>query len=278
MNKFTLILLILALTAQISFGQSISKIRGNRDVTVEQTYIDDFSSLIIKNDFEVKLAYNSKTSVEITADSNLHNVINVEVNAGVLSISSSKRITSKKKLLITVNYSENLNNIELYNDTELNGLTSLELDSLSIKAENNAEANFTVKSKLFKYIGSGKSKSRFNITSDSTSFVLNNNSKINALVNAKTSIFELNQDANSTIEGDVENCILRLENSSYFKGRNYAINNANIDTKESTNADINIISSLTLRASGNSKTNIYGKPKINLELFTDTARIQKKKD
>jgi len=43
----------------MSFGQSISKIRGNRDVTIKQTYIDDFSTLIIKNDFEVKLAYNS---------------------------------------------------------------------------------------------------------------------------------------------------------------------------------------------------------------------------
>ena len=259
------------------FAQVKDKIKGNRDVTIKQTYVDDFTSLVIKDDFEVKIAFNSKPSVEVEADDNLHEVIDINVDAGVLSISSSKRISTKKKLIITVNYSESLGNIELYNDVELRSLTSMELANLNLKIQNNSRAYLNIKSNTFKFNGSDKTKSRLNITADSSSFVMSDNSKLDALLNGMTSSFDLYQNTDATIEGQSEDTILRLDNSANFIGKNYSVKNAEVLIESISDLSLSVEMLLLLKASGNSETYIYGEPKIELQLFTDTAKLQKKK-
>ncbi|MBT8244204.1 MAG: DUF2807 domain-containing protein [Winogradskyella sp.] len=260
------------------YSQTKEKIKGNRNVTIKQTYVDNFNSLIVKDNFEVKIAYNSKHSVEVEADDNLHSVINIDVDAGVLSISTDKRITSKKKLIITVNYSDGLENIEVYNDVELRSLTSMELTDFTLKVENNSRAYLNIKANSLSFTSSGKSKSRLNVVADSTAFILSDNSKIDALVTGKTSSFDLYRSADATIEGDAENTIIHLDNSTNFLGKNYSIKNADVLIESSSDATLNVEVLLTLNASGNSETYVYGEPKINLELLTDTAKLQKKKN
>lgn len=260
------------------FAQVDEKIKGDRDVTIKQTYMDAFNSIIIKNDFEVKIAYNSKPSVEIEADDNLHEIINVSVIDGVLNISADKRIISKKKLVITVNYSDNLQTIELYDDTELRSLTSLELKDFTLKVENNSRAYLNIKANSFHFSAAGKSKSRLNIVADSTKFVLSDNSKIDMLVSGRKSSFDLYQRADVIIEGDAESTFLRLDNSSNFLGKNYNIKNADLLIESSSNAIMNVETLLKLKASGNSETYIYGSPKIELTLFSDTAKLHKKEN
>ena len=274
-RHFTTLLLVVCASLSMN-AQSKEKIKGNRNVTIKQTYLDDFSKLIVKNDFEIKLAYNSKPSVEIEADDNLHDVIDVEVNSGTLTISTARRITSKKKLEITVNFAEALSDIQLQNSAEIRSLTSLELDTLQLNVENNARAYLNVKSNLFKFSSSGRTKSRLNITSDSTSFVMSDNSKLDALVNGKTSTFDLYQSVDASIEGDAEVTTLRLDNSSNFSGKNYTVKNADLLIESNSDATLNVEVYLNLKASGSSETYIYGEPKINLEVFTNTAKLQKK--
>ncbi len=276
MNKYIFTILIVLFIGQIGLSQSKEKIKGNRNVTVKQTYVDDFSTLIVKNNFEVNLAFNSKTSVEVEADDNLHDVIDIEVIDGVLTIETARRITSKKKLIITVNYSSQLRTLELFTDAELRSLTSLELDDVSLKTNDNSRAYLNVKSHSFQFTASGKSKSRLNITSDSTNFVLNDNSKLDALVNGTSSAFDIYQRADATIEGTSETSTLRIDNSSNFSGKNYTIKTANVLVENSADAIIHVTEALTLDASGSTETYLYGNPKINLNSFTDTAKLQKK--
>ncbi|RNC84835.1 MAG: DUF2807 domain-containing protein [Winogradskyella sp.] len=275
-NKLIYSFFALLLISQVSFSQSKEKIKGNRDVTIKQTYTDAFSSLIIKNDFEVKLAFNSKPSVEIEADDNLHAVIDVNVTDGTLSISTNKRITSKKKLLITVNYGSELNNIQIYNSAEVRSLTSMELENLDLKIENNARAYLNVKSTLFNFEASERTKSRLNVTADSTSFVLSGNSKLDALLNSKSSTFDLYQSADATIEGDGTDTNLRIDNSANFSGKNYTITNADLLIESNSVATLNVATYLNLKASGSTAVYVYGEPKITLEVFTNTAKLQKK--
>ncbi|WP_299118153.1 GIN domain-containing protein [uncultured Winogradskyella sp.] len=279
MKLYKLIYILFLTFGIVHFGnaQSKEKIKGNRNVTIKQTYIDDFNALIIKNNFDVKIAYNSKASVEIEADDNLHEVIDVNVSAGVLNITTNKRITSKKKLIITVNYSNALEEVELYDNAELRSLTSMELNDFKLKTENNSRAYLNVKSNSFSFSASNKSKSRLNVVADSTSFIMSDNSKLDALVSGKISSFDLYQSADASIEGDAENAILRFDNSANFTGKNYTIKDANLLIESNSDATLNILTSLKLNASGNSETYIYGEPKIELELFTDTAKLQKKK-
>lgn len=270
-HTFTFIFLAIG----ISTAQT-EKIKGNRDVTIKQTYVDDFSSLIINNDFEVKIAFNSKPSVEIEADDNLHEVINIDVTEGKLSLSASKRITSSKKLIITVNYGQLLNRIELYANAELRSLTSMELEDLSLKTAEDSRAYLNIKANNFSFTATDKSKSRLNVVADSTTFILSDVSKLDALVNSKISKFDIYQRADATIEGDAENLNMRIDNSGNFSGENFTVKSVNLLIEGSSDATINASEVLNLEASGTTETYVFGMPEINLKTFTQSAKLQKK--
>lgn len=275
MNKITTTLVLLLAFTTLSYAQ-LEKIKGNRDVTIKQTYIDSFASLVIKNNFEVKIAYNSKTSVEVEADDNLHEIITINVVDGVLNIGASKRITSKKKLLITINYGDDLNNIELYDDVELRSLTSMELKDVSLKTSGDSRAYLNIKATNFNFSATDKSKSRLNIVADSTIFILSDTSKLDAFVSSKSSAFDIYQRADATIEGDANTSQLRIDNSGNFSGKNYTIQTADVLIESSSDATIQVAKTLNLKASGTTETYVYGQPKFNLEAFSDSAKLQKK--
>lgn len=274
--KYSGVLVLLLAFNTMVYAQSREKIKGNRDVTIKQTYLNDFNTLIVKDNFEVKLAHNSKPSIEIETDENLHDVIDKDVSSGVLTISTSRRITSKKKLEITVYYGDSLRNIQLQNSAEVRSLTSLELDDLELKTDETTRAYLNVKSKMFKFTGNGRSKSRLNITADSTAFVMSDNSRLDALINGKSSTFDMYQSADAKIEGDAENSVLRLDNSSKFSGKNYTIINADVLIESNSDATLFVETMLNLKASGSSAVYLYGEPKITLETFTNTTKLQKK--
>jgi hypothetical protein len=275
MKQLVFTITFIFFTVGMSTAQT-EKIKGNRDVTIKQTYTDDFASLEIKNDFEVKIAYNSKSSVEIEADDNLHDVINIDVTDGVLSLSTSKRITSKKKLQITINYSQLLNTITLYGASELRSLTAMELDDFSLKIAEDSRAYLNIKATHFEFTATDKSKSRLNIVADTAMFRLSDASKLDALVNSKSSSFDLYQRADATIEGDTETTNMRMDNSSNFEGENFTAQSINLLIEGSSDATVNVSELLNLEASGTTETYVFGTPVINLKTFTGSAKLQKK--
>lgn len=278
MKQFRRTYTLFFLLGVITFGNAQKeKIKGDRNVTIKQTYLDSFNTLVIKDNFEVQLVYNSKTSVEIETDNNLHEAITVGVSDGTLVIETPYRIASKKKLVITVNYSDDLSTITLYDSAEVRSLTSMELENLNLNVENNSRAYLNVKSKTFSFSGKERTKSRLNITADSSSFIMTDNSKLDALVKGMSSKFDLYQSSDATVEGDAEDIVLRLDNSSNFEGKNYSVKNADVLIEATSDLSLNVEMLLVLKASGDTETYIYGEPKIELETFTDTAKLQKKK-
>lgn len=277
MNKLVFALLLLIGGTITNHAQIKEKIKGNRDVTIKQTYIDDFQSLIVNGDFDIEIVFNSKPSVEIEADSNLHDIINFEVANGTLTFNTSKRITTKKKLLITINYGALLSNIEINDGTEIRSLTSMELGDISLKTTGNSRAYLNIKASNFQFNASGKSKSRLNLAADSTAFILSDDSQLDALVNSKVSKFDIYQRATATIEGDANtSCDLRIDNSSKFNGKNYTIKNGTLIIEGNSDATILMTESIIIEASGTTETYLYGEPKITLNKLSGSAKLQKK--
>ena len=276
--KMTKYFHLIALLVVVIFNTNAQgeKIKGNRNVTVKQTYVDDFSTLIIKNDFEVNLAYNSLPSIEIETDDNLHEVIDLESNDGILSISTNRRITSKRKLIITVNYAKKLNDIQLEGEAELRSLTSMELETLNLKTIEDSRAYLNVKASSFGFTASDKSKSRLNVVADSTQFILSDNTSLEALVTSKSSKFDIYQRAEATVEGDSETANFRIDNSGQFYGKDFIIKDANLKIEGSSDASLFVENLLTLEASGTSEIFVYGDAKFNLKSFLDSAKLQKK--
>src|SRR5690606_31303625 len=108
MNKLITTLLFSALFCFTIMAQTIEKVKGNKNVTIQQTKINTFHTIVVGEDFEIDIIYNQTPSVTIETDENLHEYINFNVNAGVLTFNKTARITSKKALHITVNYDANL--------------------------------------------------------------------------------------------------------------------------------------------------------------------------
>ena len=70
--------------------------------------------------------------------------------------------------------------------------------------------------------------------------------------------------------------MLRLDNSSKFSGKNYNIINADVLIESNSDATLFVETMLNLNASGSSAVYLYGEPKITLETFTNTPKLQKK--
>lgn len=271
------LLVLLIITGGCYLGQAQDdKVKGDRNVTVKQTYVNEFTGLVVNNDFEVDIVFNSKPSVEIEADDNLHEVIQFDVNNGILTFTAGKRITSKRKLHITVNYSVPLTFIEVNESAELRSLTSLELGDLELKTTGNSRTYLNVNAKQFSYNAIDKSRMRLNLTADSTAFILSDDVKVDALVNSKITKFDLYQDADATIEGTVGAGELRLDNSSNFNGKNFTLKTANLLVEGNSDLSIMVTEDVVLSASGGSEVYLYGEPKITLQKFTGTAKLQKK--
>lgn len=276
MKKALLVLALLTGSIGLTEAQTDDKIKGDRNVTIKQTFIDNFDTIIVDGGFSVEVVYNSKPSVEIEADDNLHEVIQFEVLDGVLTFVESIRITSKKKLNIKVNYGDGLKHIEVKGDGEIRSLTSMELNDVLLKTLDDSRAYLNINAKNFTYLSAGKSKTRLNLSADSTKIELSDNSKLDALINSKTANFDLYQRANASIEGVAKTAVMRLINSSNFNGNKFDVNT--IDAKLEDNSDLTIsaIDTITISSSGNGEIYLYGNPAITITKFEDTSKLQKK--
>ncbi|WP_299128773.1 DUF2807 domain-containing protein [uncultured Winogradskyella sp.] len=275
MKKILLILFVTLLSATSLTAQE--KIKGDRNVTIKQTYIDDFHTLALNGDISIEIVYNSKPSVNIEADDNLHDIILFDVVEGVLTFSQSMRITSKKKLNITVNYGDMLQTIEVKGDSEIRSLTSMELGDVTLITADNSRTYLNIKANNFIYKSSGKSKTRLNLTADSTKIELSDNSKLDALINSKIADFDLYSRSDAVIEGSANNSILRLDSSTNFNSPNFDVKTVDASLEDNSDLTISSTDTITIAASGDSEIYLFGSPTITITKFTDTVKLQKKK-
>lgn len=276
MKKIVLILFFMIGGITVTTAQSDDKIKGDRNVTIKQTYIDDFKTIIVNGDFSIEVVYNSKPSVEIEADDNLHEIIQFDVVDGVLSFTETIRIASKKKLSIKVNYGDALQNIDVKGDGEIRSLTSMELKDVLLTTSDNSRAYLNINAKTFDYKSSGKSKTRLNLTADSTKVELSDNSKLDALITSKTAHFDLYQRSDASIEGVANSAVISLINSSNFNGGKFDVKKADVSLEDSSDLTISVTESITIASSGDSETYLYGRPAITISKFDDTSKLQKK--
>ena len=268
--------MVLILSCNLVATAQAEKIKGDRNVTIKQTLIDDFETIIVDADFSIEIVYNNKAAVEIETDSNLHDIIQFEVVEGVLTFSKLTRITSKKKLRITVSYSDTLKHIETKDDGEIRSLTSMNLGDVNLISEDNSRVYLNINAKNFNFKSSGKSKTRLNITADSSKVELSDNSKLEGSITSKVADFDLYQRSNATLNGNAETSIIRLDNTTNFDGEKFNVKTADASVEFNSDLTLSVSESIVIAASGDSEIYLYGSPKITISKFEDTAKLQKK--
>lgn len=274
MNKFILALVLLLTPMVYVAAQSDEKVKGDRNVTIKQTYIDPFNKIVVGEDFTVEIIYNSKPSVEVEADSNLHELINFDVVDGILTFATTKKITSSKRMNIKVNYSDGLEHIEVLENGEIRSLTSLELKNATLKTSGSSRTYLNIKTGDFNYTASDKARAKLNVNATNSIIVLNDNVKIEALLNSKMAKIDLYQRANAKLEGTIDNTQLRMDNSSVFNGKEFLTNTCDLTADLGSSTTIRVNNSITIAATGNSEVYLYNTPKITLTTFVGTSKLQ----
>ncbi len=274
--KWIFVLCTLFLYSSNLIAQQKEKIKGSKIVTVSQKEIGEFETLEIQDNLEIFLVKGDQAGLEIEADENLHDIIDIDLKATTLRLSTSKQVTGQKKFSVRITYTDNLKMIIAKNDANITALADINLTDFTIKSFDYAKVFANVNSKKFTLMANDKSKSELNLKSDETIVELSKSAQLKALISSAQMKFDMYQKSTAIIEGDVIDLKLRLDNNAGFTGKNFTAKNAEITTEGYTSSSIMVSAKAIIDASGKSEIQLYGDAKIEMKKFTDNASLIKK--
>lgn len=272
-----IILICCLILSTVSFAQKKEKVKGSKIVKSEQKQIESFESLEVEDNLEVFLVKGNECGLEIEADDNLIEFVEYKLAGNNLRISTSKDISSYKKLSVRVTYTDKFNMVIAKDETNVTALSDVVLDNVTFKTYDYSKLFLNANTKNFTLMANDKSKVEMNLKSTKTAIDLSKSAYVKALISSSEMKFDLYQKSSAEIEGDVIELKLRLDNNTDFIGSKLTAKNALLETGGYSKSSINISNIATIDASGSSEIQLYGEPiKIDMKRFADSAELRKK--
>lgn len=276
MLKKVLLFTLVTCFSYSAFAQKKERIKGNRNVTSQETPINSFNKIIVGEDFYIDIIEGEQASVFIEADDNLHDIIRFSVADSVLSFRTTKKITTRKKLSIKVIYTTALSEIETIENGEISSLTSINLDDLTVKNAGTSRAFLNIKSQTLTLTSKERSRVKLNLTTNESKFELSDNSKLDGLVNADRMTIDMYQRSDAKLRGNLDKLKVRTSNSANMVGKELVTVNCEVLTEDSSDVAVNVTNELFIDVSESGEVYIYDEPKITLNNFAGTAKLHKK--
>ena len=124
-------------------------VKGNGEVTEQVRQVDQFDQIKVSRGMNVYITQGSPAKVVVIADSNLHEIIETEVEGDVLKVTANENIrwAKEKKVMITV---EKLTGLEA--SSGANGYTQAKFtaDNLELQATSGANLNMEIDAQQLK--------------------------------------------------------------------------------------------------------------------------------
>ncbi|QHI35070.1 hypothetical protein IMCC3317_04160 [Kordia antarctica] len=274
MKKQILTAIILLVTIS-AFAQKKEKIKGNREVTTVIYELDSFTTLVVNEELEVTLINGSTPQVEISTDENLHEVFNVNVVNGTLTISTSKEIRSSKKLEIFVTISEDLERIHAEGDAELKSLTTLNIKKVEINAMGSSKLDLRIKSDSLAINGYRNSKHQYQINTRELIVTAFEDSKIKANVTA-TKVTSQVEFGEVKLQGQTDVLYLEVKEKGEFIAPTFKTREVSVTSTEQAKVVVNVTEKITIDAHDNSEIELLGSPaSIIMYKFEGEALLRK---
>lgn len=271
-----ILVLVLTIFSFNSFAQKKPKIQGDKDVvTTTNSLLKGFNAVEIDDALKVTLNQSSENKYTLTTDKNLQDIIKFSVNDSVLKIYTTNKITSSKKLEISLSFI-NLEHITLKNDAEIEGIGVFEAKVFYLNVYNSSEFELDVKAEDVIVTMQRKAKGKLKAHSTNTTIVMNDKTDLEAILSADKTTVTLTKSAKLELEGDSEMVAFSLKDSSVLDAKEMRAKSADLYT--SNNSDVYVYASknLELYAKGKSNIYVYGNPKIEVKGLTDKSKIIKK--
>ena len=257
-------------------GIAQDKVKGSRNILTEQYDLSTFHSIQAEGEFKIGILKGNRPSIQIEADDNLHDLIQTDVRDGVLYIKPLKEISRAKRMDLRITFSDSLKYLKVAGKVEFISLQDLNTSSLQLETANNARVYLTLVTKALDLRQHDDAKAELNITAQEVNFQLNHSSEVRCLVNAPVFKVDIYEKASARIEGDVEEFLIRADQSSKFDGENLTSIKADLLAQGSAEVKVNAADTLNITARGRSEVEIYNEPKINLIDLKEEASITKK--
>lgn len=276
MKKLVFLLMLFNVATLSLWAQKKDKIKGNRIVSKIINEIPSFKTINLDENFQIELLYSSSPEVIIETDENLHDIIEIVVNDSVLSFNFLKKITSKKKLHIQVNYTDALTKLVAQDNSTINVISTIKASNFHIIANGSSKITSNLNTNEFVLEGKDRSKIKLDLNSKIVNLKLQNNSKLDAVINNDSTYVNLQQRSNASIDGNTESISVTTDNYASFMGKNYTAKSVYATANIASTITSEVLEDITIDASGNSAINIYGNPEITVKHLLDTSKIQKK--
>ena len=133
MKKFTIIIILLAFTANVNAQWYGKKIKGNGNVVTETRNVSDYSQIAVAGSFDVKLIAGKEGKLIIKGEDNLLEYLITEVKDGKLKIKWEKgiNINTTKELLVTVPF-EDIEAVSLAGSGDVFSEDTIKTDNLKV--------------------------------------------------------------------------------------------------------------------------------------------------
>ena len=272
-----IIILIFLLLSAMTFSQQKEKVKGSKIVKLEQKQVENFESIEVEDNLEVFLVKGKECGLEIEADDNLIEFVEYKLTGKNLRISTSKDLSSYKKLSVRITYTDTFNLVITKDETNVTALSDIVLNTITFKCYDYSKLFLNARTKDFTLMANDKSKVELNLNSDKTTIDISKSAYIKGLISSIDMRFDMYQKSSAEVEGDIINLKLRLDNNTEFIGKKLIAKNALLETNGYSKNSITISNIATIDASGNSEIELYGEPtKIEINRFTESASLLKK--
>jgi len=270
----TFITLLLLITS-ITYAQKLEKIRGSKMLTLTEATLDSIVSIELYKDIDLVLKQGDTDRLTIYADDNLHDVVDIDLNGGKLSLSLLKRISSKKKFELTL-YANNLSLIILNDDSTLTNTDFYKAESLNIVMNNKSELECLFDADLIVYEGNDSSDSDSTFKTQTINYTLQDRADVKGVSNAEITKINLDGKTSITLSGKSKETYITATGSSDIKIEDMLSKITEIDAEDKSTVYTNTSENLSILAKDGSKINIYGKAEIDLVEFKGKAVLNKK--
>ena len=275
MKKYTL-LLLLSIFSIVTFAQKKEKIKGDRNVTTVTNGFDKgFTAIEVFDNLKVTLTKSLQNSYTLTTDKNLHDVIQLTVNEGVLRVYTTSNIVKSKELHITLSLN-NLESIFLKDDAELKMDKVFDSNTIIINAQNSSKFDIETKASQATITMLNDAKGKLKLHADQIAITMADKTNLDADINTDNTNASLSSSAKLRLDGNSDKVLFTTIDSSELDAKRLKVSSANVSTKDKSELHIDARRNLSIDARDKSKVFVYSEPKIDIEKFTDRAEIIKR--
>jgi len=232
------VLVVALLTSGLSVGCIWGSVTGSGNLTTETFNFSDFTKVEADSGFQVELTKSGTFSIEITADDNVHEYIEVEKSGETLGI--------------------RLRGNRFYNSVTLRAKVTMP-DLYKIELTGGSQASITgfSSSHDFSVELSGGSRVAGDITAGDADFDLSGGSQVN-------------------LEGSADDLVVNGSGGSQLNLETFSVDNADINLSGGSRATVNVNGTLGVNLSGGSQVTYVGEPNLGDIKLSGDSTVSKK--